>query len=287
MAKPAKAQSKKAAVKSQVASAAIVTAAAKGPAPGLVLAVYTLTTFLSAVLLFSVQPLFAKMVLPYLGGTPAVWAVALLFFQAALLAGYCYAHLLIARLSLASTGLVHLSVLVFALVSLPIAIPAGWGEPPTAEPYLWQLGLFTVAIGLPFVAVSANAPLLQAWFARSGHAQAADPYFLYAASNLGSLLSLLSFPFLLEPVFGLKSLAWFWTAGYLLLIAAIAASYILVRKNDGVAPAGAAKAAAMGEGSGPSWADRLGWIGLAAVPAGLLTAYTTHVATDVASAPLI
>ena len=139
-----------------------------------VLWAYTATTFLSALLLFSVQPLFAKMVLPVLGGSPSVWAVAISFFQAALLVGYCYAHLLIAKAPPAMTGVIHLGVCLLAFLALPIALPASWGEPPPGEPYLWQLGLFTVAIGLPFLAVSANAPLLQAWFARTGHPHVRD-----------------------------------------------------------------------------------------------------------------
>ncbi len=155
------------------------------------MAVFTLTTFLSALLLFSIQPMFAKMVLPVLGGSTSVWAVAMVFFQGALLAGYAYAHMLTRLVPARATGFVHLGLYVLAAIVLPIAIPASWGEPPPGEPYLWQLGLFTVAVGLPFVAVAANAPLLQAWFARTGHADAKDPYFLYAASNLGSLIALL------------------------------------------------------------------------------------------------
>src|SRR5262245_65352494 len=112
-----------------------------------VLAAYTATTFLSALLLFSVQPMFAKMVLPVLGGSPSVWAVAIFFFQAALLVGYCYAHLLIAKASPTLTGLIHLGVCVLAFLALPIGLPSGWSEPPPGEPYLWQIGLFTVAIG--------------------------------------------------------------------------------------------------------------------------------------------
>src|ERR1700730_19008868 len=118
--------------------------------PRFVLAVYTATTFLSALLLFSVQPMFAKMVLPVLGGSPSVWAVAIFFFQAALLVGYCYAHFLIARASMPLTGVIHLGVCLLAFLALPIGLPAGWSEPPTGEPYLWQIGLFTMAIGLPF-----------------------------------------------------------------------------------------------------------------------------------------
>ena len=256
-----------------------------------VLWAFTATTFLSALLLFSVQPMFAKMVLPVLGGSPSVWAVAICFFQAALLAGYCYAHLLIARAPPALTGVIHLGICVLAFLALPIALPASWGEPPPGEPYLWQLGLFTVAIGLPFLAVSANAPLLQAWFARTGHPHGHDPYFLYAASNLGSLIALLAYPFILEPAFGLKQLSRLWTLGFLLLVAALVLVFMLMRSRQGVAGEAAAPRAAAKTDSAPTavptWADRLGWIGLALVPAALLTAFTTHVTTDIASAPLL
>ncbi len=262
--------------------------------PPFVLWSYTATTFLSALLLFSVQPMFAKMVLPVLGGSPSVWAVAIFFFQAALLAGYCYAHLIIARASPEMTGYLHLGLCLVAFVALPIGLPSGWAEPPTGEPYLWQIGLFTVAIGLPFLAVSANAPLLQAWFARTGHPHGRDPYFLYAASNLGSLIALLGYPFVLEPAFGLKALSRLWTVGYVVLVAALALVYLVMRScRAGLGEAAAGPASApVGEASGaltaaPGWMDRLGWIGLALVPAALLTAFTTHVTTDVASAPLL
>lgn len=249
---------------------------------------FTATTFLSALLLFSVQPMFAKMVLPLLGGSPSVWAVALCFFQGALLAGYCYAHVLIARVPITATGFVHLGLCAAALLFLPIALPASWTEPPAGNPYLWQLALFAVVIGLPFVAVAANAPLLQAWFARTGHVQGSDPYFLYAASNLGSLIALLGYPFVLEPVFGLRALSTLWAAGFLGLIAAIAGCFWLVWRFG--APAADAAAPSADDGATalpPTWADRAQWVGLAMVPAALLTAFTTHIATDVASAPLI
>jgi hypothetical protein len=266
-------------------------ATAAPPGSQFVLWSYTATTFLSALLLFSVQPMFAKMVLPVLGGSPSVWAVAIFFFQAALLAGYCYAHLLIARAPAPLTGVIHLGICLLAFLALPIGLPAAWGEPPPGEPYLWQLGLFTVAIGLPFLAVSANAPLLQAWFARTGHPHGHDPYFLYAASNLGSLIALLAYPFILEPAFGLKELSRLWTLGFLLLLAALMLAFVLMRSRLSGVVAGAAPGPAAdtdaGSSATPTWADRVGWIGLALVPAALLTAFTTHVTTDIASAPLL
>ena len=247
------------------------------------LALFIATTLLSAFLLFVIEPLFAKMVLPVLGGSPSVWAVALFFFQAALLAGYGYAHLLMRYAPFAATGPVHLAVALAAALVLPVALPAGWGEPPPGDPYFWQLGLFTVAVGLPFLAVAANAPLLQAWFARSGHPHARDPYFLYAASNLGSLVALLSYPFVLEPTFGLRAMSLYWSLLYGVLLVALAACFALVRRSAGAVPS-------RGVDAPPAPAtlrERLAWCGLAAVPAALLTAFTTHVSTDIASAPLL
>jgi hypothetical protein len=254
-----------------------------------VLWLFTATTFLSAFLLFFIQPMFAKMVLPLLGGAPSVWAVALLFFQGALLVGYGYAHLLVRYVPAAQTGFVHLALSALAFLALPIAIPAGWSEPPLIDPYFWQLSLFAVAIGLPFVAVSANAPLLQAWFARTGQAGSSDPYFLYAASNLGSLIALLGYPFLFEPALGLKALASIWTGGFAALVLAIAACFLVVRSR--ATTSGGELAQVSGDAgparADPDWITRATWVGLAFVPSALLTAFTTHVATDVASAPLI
>jgi hypothetical protein len=204
------------------------------------------------------------------------------------LAGYCYAHLLVRRAPAITGGIVHLLVCAAALLMLPIGLPVGWGDPPSGDPYLWQLGLFTVALGLPFLAVSANAPLLQAWFARTGHAQAKDPYFLYAASNLGSLLALLSYPFLLEPMFGLKALSGLWAVGFMALwmLLGLCLLMLFARQDArGIDEAAGLDTAAAGPVHG--WMDRLGWVGLAFVPSALLTAFTNHITTDVASAPLL
>ncbi len=252
----------------------------------LILVVYTLAIFVSALLLFSVQPLFTKMVLPRLGGSPAVWSVAMVFFQSLLLAGYAYAHYLTMASNRIVPVVVHLALLAIALVTLPLSIRSGWGEPPTSGYAFWLLGLFAVSIGLPFFALAANNPLLQAWFVRTGHPNGPDPYFLYASSNIGSFLALLSYPVLLEPMFTLRTQNLIWTGGYGLLILLIAACGVLLLQS----PPGAA-ALNMPEDDAdapaPSWLLRARWIFLAAVPSGLLIAVTAHISTDVAAAPLL
>src|SRR4051794_30757763 len=145
----------------------------------LVLVVYTAAIFVSALLLFSVQPLFTKMVLPRLGGSPAVWSVAMVFFQSLLLAGYAYAHLLMQIRNRVVPVVVHLVLLIAAFVTLPLSIATAYGEPPASGYAFWLLGLFVISIGLPFFALAANNPLLQAWFVRTGHPDGRDPYFLY------------------------------------------------------------------------------------------------------------
>ena len=251
----------------------------------LVLAVYTAAIFVSALLLFSVQPLFAKMVLPRLGGSPAVWSVAMVFFQSLLLAGYAYAHFLTRIKSRAVPAAVHLALLAVAFFTLPLSIASGWGEPPTSGYPLWLLGLFVVSIGLPFFVLAANNPLLQAWFVRTGHPSGGDPYFLYASSNIGSFLALLSYPVLLEPLFTLHMQNLIWTGGYAVLIVLIAACGLLLLRSP---PSAAIDTLAVGgDAPAPSWLLRARWIFLAAVPSGLLIAVTAHISTDVAAAPLL
>ncbi len=251
----------------------------------LVLIVYTSAIFVSALLLFSVQPLFTKMVLPRLGGSPAVWSVAMVFFQSLLLAGYAYAHYLMQIRNRVIPVAVHLVLLVVALLTLPLSIAGGWGEPPTSGYAFWLLGLFAVSIGLPFFALAANNPLLQAWFVRTGHPNGPDPYFLYASSNIGSFLALLSYPVLLEPMFTLRTQNLLWTGGYGLLIVLIASCGLLLLRS----PANAAvdMPTAETDAPAPPWILRARWIFLAAVPSGLLIAVTAHISTDVAAAPLL
>src|SRR5262245_33677120 len=258
------------------------TAAGPTIAFGPLLAVFTAAIFLSAALLFAVQPMFTKMVLPQLGGSPSVWSVAIVFFQAALLLGYAYAHLLTRYAPARLAPLIHVAVMIAAALTLPLAIAASWGRPPTQGEAFWLIGLFVVSIGLPFFALSANAPLLQAWFARSNHPRAKDPYFLYAASNAGSILALLSYPFVIEPTTRLGQQTRAWSIGFYALIALIGACGALSWRGGDAATADPAMA-----GERPRWRDAAIWTFLAAVPAALLIAVTAHLSTDVAPSPFL
>jgi hypothetical protein len=276
------------------------------------LAVVIASIFLSAALLFAIEPMFTKMVLPRLGGSPSVWSVAIVFFQTMLLAGYAYAHLL-TRLAPGRTSVVvHLAVLALAVFALPPAIAAA-ARPPESGAALWLMGLFAGSIGLPFFALAANAPLLQAWFARTDHPAAADPYFLYAASNVGSFLALLSYPSLIEPLIPLSAQARLWSFAFGLLIVLIAASGVVlwrftspltpakaglqaIAKNDsrpaaagtsGDIPAPGSPVGELSYAPAPTRRDGIVWSALAAVPAGLLLAVTAHISTDVAAVPLL
>ncbi|MEE8214481.1 MAG: fused MFS/spermidine synthase [Alphaproteobacteria bacterium] len=247
-----------------------------------ILPLFAATLFLSALLLFWIQPMFAKMVLPLLGGAPNVWNTAMVFFQATLLAGYAYAHATTRLFPLHRQVLIHLAIGALALVSLPVVVA---NIPPVeGAPILWLMVLLAVSIGLPFFAVSATAPLLQRWFGLSDHARAGDPYFLYGASNLGSILALLCYPLVFEPLLRLGHQGWIWTGGYCVLVALIAACGIRVLRSEG-RPAAAA-AVALPE-DGVSWRRRVHWVALAFAPSSLLLGVTAHITTDVAAVPLL
>jgi spermidine synthase len=238
---------------------------------------YPATTFLSAALLFTLQPLFAKMLTPLMGGSPAVWNTALVFYQTALLAGYFYAHIIATRFKPRTQLIVHACVLLFGLVFLPIKVSGLVGAPNVGNPVGWTLAALALSLGGPIVAISATAPLIQSWRARLG--DAVDPYRLYAASNLGSFMALAAFPFLIEPMIGARAQALVWTVGYVILAIALVAAIWAVP-----ATSQAPKETAL---SATTWKDRLTWVFFAAPPSALLVAVTTHLSTDVASVPLI
>ena len=253
-------------------------------------AVFGATVFASAFLLFLVQPMFGRLVLPLLGGSPAVWNTCMLFFQAALLGGYAYAHLSTRMLDVRKQSVLHLVLLAAAALLLPIstrgAVPEGG-----AAPIPWLLGVMLTTVGPPFLVLAGTGPMLQRWFAHSGHRHAADPYPLYAASNLGSMLALLGYPFLVEPRLRLAEQSGAWAVGYGLLLGLIAASAALVwRRGTLAAPAGSAAAAE--ESKAPAadripWRERLTWVGLAFVPSSLMLGVTTYITLDLAPVPLL
>jgi hypothetical protein len=245
-------------------------------------ALYAMTLFVSAMLLFAVQPMFTKMLLPRLGGAPAVWSVAIVVFQTALLVGYAYAHLLARMLRPAQAAFVHLALLAIASLSLPIGVIGGFGVPPENGVALWLVALIAGSIGLPFVALSASAPLLQSWFAASGHARAGNPYVLYAASNLGSFAALLAYPFAIEPLLTLRTQAWLWSLGYATLAVLVALAGLVAANGTSRQPALADRVAAA-----PTLQQRSAWMVLAAIPSGLVVAVTAHIATDIAAAPFL
>jgi hypothetical protein len=243
-------------------------------------ALFAGTLFLSALLLFLLQPMFTKLVLPRLGGAPTVWSVALVFFQAALLAGYAYAHLSVRRLPPGLGALAHLGMLAAAALTLPIGISDALGSPPQSNIALWLIALFAISIGLPFAVLSASAPLLQGWFAASGHPHAGNPYVLYAASNLGSFAALIAYPVAVEPFLSLRDQTQMWSIGFAVLTVLIALAGLVVARRPSIEARGAAAEPVPAR-------DRLAWMALAAIPSGLVIAVTSYLTTDVAAAPFL
>lgn len=237
---------------------------------------FVATILTGSFLLFLVQPMIARIALPRLGGAPAVWNSAMLVYQGLLLGGYAYAHLL-GRLTPRRQGMVHVALLLLACAFLPIGL-SDRVLPPDAEPALWVPWLFALSIGPLFFAVSAQAPLVQRWFAvvRPG----GDPYPLYAASNLGSFAGLIAFPLLVEPALAVTQQRWLWSAGYLLLVALTATAALLLPRG-GVATTEQAREPA------PTKARVAVWIALGLVPSGLMLATSTFISTDLVAMPLL
>jgi hypothetical protein len=247
---------------------------------------FAVAIFTSAALVFVVQPMVTKLVLPMLGGSPAVWNTAMVFFQTALLAGYGYAHLLQRVGSIKLQVGIHLALLLVAALLLPLRVNGLLGDPDPAAPIMWLLATLTLSVGAPFAILSATAPLLQAWYARvrAGHADGQNPYVLYAASNLGSFLALLSYPILIEPLATLSGQRWGWSGGYvafMLMVVALAFTVWRRRLDQTAEPAQLEASAPM------SWREKGILVLLAAAPSSLMLGVTSHLSTDVASAPFL
>jgi hypothetical protein len=245
---------------------------------------FAVAAFVSASLVFMVEPMVAKLVLPLLGGSAAVWNTSLAFFQIALLAGYAYAHALQRLASVRAQIALHLTLLLAAGLTLPLRVTGLFGEPPPGEPALWLVGVLAVSIGAPFAALSATAPLVQAWHARVvRHEDAKTPYTLYAASNVGSLLALLAYPVLVEPNVTLGVQTGGWTLGYGAFVLIAAGLGAAVWRADGEARALAPRRWA----PRASWRQRLTWLALAAIPSSLMLGVTSYITTDLGSAPFL
>jgi SAM-dependent methyltransferase len=245
---------------------------------------FTATIFTSALLLFFVQPLFTRMVLPQIGGAAAVWTTAMLFFQTVLIGGYLYAHLMTRHVPVMAQIGIHIGLLLLALLFLPLAVPEGWQYDPTHPVVTQTLWLYALGVGLPFAVLSANAPLIQSWYRRSGGPSADDPYFLYAASNLGSLVALLAFPLIAEPIWGVTAISGAWSIGFIAL-----GPLLLVSGLAALRPAN--PAAAMAATGAPSEKLRPAtlcyWAFLAFIPSSLMLCVTSKISTDLGSFPLV
>lgn len=251
---------------------------------------FAATLFTSASLMFVLQPLFGKILLPLLGGSPAVWNTCMVFYQSILFLGYLYAHMLSTRYSHSRQIQIHSAVIVISFLALPLALPENAIPPTDSNPTFWLLRTLFLAIGLPFFVVSTTAPLIQKWFANVGHHTSHDPYYLYAASNTGSLIALLSYPFLLEPNIGLAHQKGYWGDSYLVLCLLIAGCAFALWKNrqrNGSHEEGIVKTTATAGQNHLSLSTKLHWLALAFVPSSLLLGLTNFISTDIASVPLL
>lgn len=251
----------------------------------LLLPVYIISLALSAALLFSVQPMIGKLLLPRVGGSPYVWNVVMAFFQLALLGGYVVAHLLRRFSAMAHAG-IYLACLLLALPFLPVHLPADWAPQSSSFMPAEIVRLLLGLIAIPFIALSLGAPTLQRMFAATSHGKASDPYFLYVASNVGSLSGLLAYPLLIEPSLTTSGQAYLWMAGFAGLIICVAlGSFLLVTAHGTDAPAPTA--------SGPVkpgqhlWKRRLIWAVLAFIPSSLTLGVTTYITSDITASPLL
>ena len=260
------------------------------------LILFALCIFLSAFLLFLVQPIIAKMVLPLLGGTPAVWNTCMMFFQVMLLGGYGYVHALTTHVGVRRQVAVHLLLLCLPLMFLPVGVVSHWVAPDADHPIAWLLGLLSLSVGLPFFMLSTTTPLLQKWFTSLDHPSARDPYFLYAASNVGSMLALLGYPLMIEPYSPLKgeqwfSQSWMWSLGYLSLLLSVSLCAWIIWRSSTVGVAKAQRDVVVEQtvidSCPPNWFTYIRWTALAFIPSSLMLGATAYITLNIAAIPLL
>jgi hypothetical protein len=251
----------------------------------IVLPLFGATLFLSAFLMFLVEPLVAKMLLPVLGGSPMVWNTCVVFFQMMLLAGYGYAYGASRWLDVTRHRPLHLLLVAAPLTMIPFATHADL-TPPAGNPVAWVLLVLVTVIGLPFFVLSTTASVLQHWFVRTDHASAHDPYFLYAASNVGSLAALAAYPTLVEPSLPLDTQSRWWAAGYAVFTVLICGCAMAIRRRSTGGSPMAAVVPAQAVDSIPA-GRRVRWVVLSLLPASLMLGVTTYLSTDIAAVPLM
>jgi len=252
------------------------------------MALFAATVFLSAFLLFQIQPLIAKMILPWFGGSSSVWSTCMVFFQLELLLGYAYVHWLHEKLSLRRQVQVHAGLLLLSLLTLPVAADPSSNYMAQSQPVLSVLAVLAAAVGAPYLLLSTTGPLMQAWYVRSflAASSSAQPYRLYALSNLASMLALLTYPVLVEPVLPVRPQAIAWSVGYGFFVLSCLVTGRLAWQR--IAPAdSAAPDLAAAAGPAPRWRDCLVWVGLSSTASILLLAMTQHMTQDVAPVPFL
>ena len=255
------------------------------PGKAFIASLFSVAIFLAASLLFLVQPMIARMVLPQFGGSPAVWTTCMLFFQILLLAGYAYSHLAWRVLGRKSQVFLHFVVLLAPFGLLPFAVSTAWAPEGKAEPSLLLLGLLTVSVGLPFFVVATSSPLIQAWYAAVQGKDSKDPYWLYAASNAGSLFALLGYPLAVQPLLTLQVQSRVWAVGYLGLVVVLAGCGWMVLKSH---RNGEAKGLEIADDSvKPGGWLRLRWTVFALLPSSLMLGLTAHLTTDFPPVPML
>ncbi|PWT86447.1 MAG: hypothetical protein C5B57_01055 [Blastocatellia bacterium] len=255
-----------------------------------VVPLFAITLFSGSFLMFMVEPMIAKMVLPILGGAPMVWNTCVVFFQTVLLLGYAYAHGSSAWIKARRHTFIYAILLVLPLATLPFRIHSASAATPTAHPIAWLFVALVTSIGPAFFVLSTGASIFQKWFSATDHVAARDPYFLYAASNLGSLISLAAYPALIEPTLRLDDQARLWAIGYGVFALLALVCVALVRRHPLKAIEAAAATAAHASSDRVeelTWRRRSRWLALAFVPSSLMLGVTSYMSTDIAAVPLL